>query len=117
MIIKDLITDSNFYTYKTTVSYSGSAAPIQTTRHNPNTQELEPVVSYGSVTPMPYNNLHLSLSPDVLEVIEWAKRKMKEEELIQKLAQENDAVRETLNTVLEAQEKLKVVIALTDKHE
>jgi hypothetical protein len=59
----------------------------------------------------------VSLNPMAQSAIDWAWKKMAEEELLKKLAEKHPAVADAVNTVNEAYSKLKVVVALTEEEE
>lgn len=51
----------------------------------------------------------VGLTPPANDAIEWAIKKMREEKEIEKLAQENYAVKNALDAVRKAEEQLKIV--------
>jgi hypothetical protein len=57
----------------------------------------------------------VSLSGAAQSAIMWAQKKMAEEESIRKLAEKHPAVADAMNTINEAYDKLKVVVALTEE--
>lgn len=58
----------------------------------------------------------VTLSPHAHRILDWAENKMMHEELAEKLAKENPTIADALASVKEAEEKLKLVLILTDKN-
>lgn len=56
----------------------------------------------------------ISLSGTAIAALDWANKKMSEETKIQDLAKTNPTIADAYNTYLDAQEKLKVVLTLTE---
>ena len=57
----------------------------------------------------------VSLNAAAQAAIVWAQAKMAEEESIKQLAEKHPAVADAMNTINEAYDKLKVVVALTEE--
>jgi hypothetical protein len=57
----------------------------------------------------------ISLSSPAQSAIQWAQQKMAEEESIKRLAEKHPAVADAMNTINEAYDKLKVIVALTEE--
>ena len=57
----------------------------------------------------------VSMNGAAYSAIVWAQKKMAEEENIKKLAEKHPAVADAVNTINEAYDKLKVVVALTEE--
>jgi hypothetical protein len=57
----------------------------------------------------------VSLTGAAQAAIHWAQQKMIEEESIKQLAEKHPAVADAMNTINEAYDKLKVVVALTEE--
>ena len=57
----------------------------------------------------------ISLNGVAQSAIAWAQAKMAEEESIKKLAEKHPAVADAMNTINEAYDKLKVIVALTEE--
>lgn len=57
----------------------------------------------------------ISLNGAAQSAITWAQTKMAEEESIKKLAEKHPAVADAMNTINEAYDKLKVIVALTEE--
>jgi len=58
----------------------------------------------------------VALTPQAHKILDWAENKMMHEELAAKLAKENPTVADALTSVKEAEERLKLVLILTDKN-
>ena len=57
----------------------------------------------------------ISLSGATQTTIAWAQAKMAEEEMIKRLAEKHPAVADAMDTINEAYDKLKVIVALTEE--
>lgn len=57
----------------------------------------------------------VSLNGAAYSAILWAQKKMQEEENIKELAAKHPAVADAMNTINEAYDKLKVIVALTEE--
>ena len=57
----------------------------------------------------------VSLNGAAYAAVQWAQKKMAEEESIKKLAETHPAVADAMNTINEAYDKLKVIVALTEE--
>lgn len=57
----------------------------------------------------------ISLNSATQSAIVWAQAKMVEEEIIKRLAEKHPAVADAMNTINEAYDKLKVIVALTEE--
>jgi hypothetical protein len=57
----------------------------------------------------------VSLNGAAYSAIHWAQQKMAEEESVKKLAEKHPAVADAVNTINEAYDKLKVVVALVEE--
>jgi hypothetical protein len=57
----------------------------------------------------------ISLTGTAQSAIHWVQEKMAEEESIKRLAEKHPAVADAVNTINEAYEKLKVIVALTEE--
>ena len=79
-------------------------------RFNTMTQQVE--VFDGSMWINVSMNANLNLSYAAEETIRWAQEKMKEEDKLEQLAEENAAVRLALENVKKAQEQLKITAHL-----
>ena len=57
----------------------------------------------------------VSLNGAAYSAIHWAQQKMAEEETIRKLSEKHPAVADAMNTINEAYDKLKVIVALVEE--
>ena len=65
---------------------------------------------------MPQNTAYLDMNSITKDVLEWAERKMHEEKQRDALARQHPAVSDALAAVRATEEKLKVVVALTQEN-
>ena len=61
------------------------------------------------------NTAHVETTMSVNNILEWAEKKMLEEQKYAKLASQNTAVADALEAVHTAEKKLRVVVALTQE--
>lgn len=66
-------------------------------------------------TAMSFGYSTVSLNATAQSAINWAQKKMAEEASIKELAAKHPAVADAMNTINEAYDKLKVVVALTEE--
>ena len=73
---------------------------------------------YDGETWIPFygSSCKVDLSARAQQILNWAENKMMYEELAAKLAKENPTVADAVASVKEAEEKLKLVLILTDKN-
>jgi hypothetical protein len=91
-------------------NYSG-AQGLGNMRFNTSTQSIE--VYDGSMwRPMEMNTVNLSLTQDAVEAIDWADQKRHEEIRMQTLAEKHPAVADLVAAVRDAEEKLRIAVAL-----
>jgi hypothetical protein len=64
----------------------------------------------------PYNNADVSLTPEAEQLLDWAKRKMVEEQALEQQAKDYPAVRDLLKQRSDIDEKLKIVEILIRDH-
>jgi len=81
-----------------------------TVRFNTSTQQME--IFNGSMWINVSVNANISLGYSAEETIRWAMEKMNEEAKLEKLAEENAAVKIALENVKKAQEQLKITADL-----
>lgn len=94
----------------------GWPAPAGNLRVNTTTRELE-VYTGTQWQKVPSQTLHLDLTSDANEALDWAIQKVREEREAQRLAQTNPSVRSALEAVKSAQEHLSVIITLSKSEE
>lgn len=73
------------------------------------------VFSGSSWTQLGMSYPTISLNGAAQSVINWAQAKMAEEASIKQLAEKHPAVADAMNTINEAYDKLKVIVALTEE--
>ena len=91
--------------------FSPGASGAGMVRYNPNMNRME--VNDGSVWIGLGDDIHLSLSSEVLKVIDWAINKMKEEEQLKQLAQSHPTLQAALDNVDQARRELDLIFNLT----
>jgi len=91
--------------------FSPGASGSGMVRYNPNMSRME--VNDGAVWLGLGDDIHLSLSNDVIKVIDWAINKMREEEQLEQLAQAHPTLRAALDNVEQARRELDLIFNLT----
>lgn len=91
--------------------FSPGASGSGMVRYNPNMSRME--VNDGAVWLGLGDDIHLSLSNDVIKVIDWAINKMREEEQLAQLAQSHPTLRAALDNVEQARRELDLIFNLT----
>lgn len=61
------------------------------------------------------NHASVGLNQQAIDILNWARDKMQEEAKLDQLAKENPTIADALDKYKEAQEQLKMVLALTNK--
>jgi len=85
-------------------------------RWNANTNQME--VNDGNVwLPLSSSHTSIDLSVEAENLLDWARKKQKEEQELESLAKTNPAVRLAMDDVVRAQEKLKLIRDLSIEHE
>ena len=59
----------------------------------------------------------VTLDQDILDVIQWARKKRNEEQELKKLSEENVAIKDLLNQIDEKQQQIQMVATLIKKEE
>lgn len=62
-------------------------------------------------------DIHLDVSPDVYRILDWAEKRMHEDQRIQDLVKKNPTVADAYSTYKDAADRLKVVMELTRKED
>jgi hypothetical protein len=62
-------------------------------------------------------DVSIDLSPNVRAIIDWAGRKMDEEQRWKEMAEKNPAIQDAYNKFKQAEEQLKIVQALVKEHD
>ena len=91
-------------------NYSG-AQGLGNMRFNTTTQSVE-VYDGQMWHPLQMDTVNLSLTPDAQDAIAWADQKRHEEIRMQTLAEKHPAVADLVAAVRDAEEKLRVAVAL-----
>ena len=66
----------------------------------------------GAAWSAPSSTVNISLTPNAIDAIEWAHKKMLEEQEARRMAEQYPAVADALGAVREAEKQLKMVVAL-----
>lgn len=106
-------------TYGVTVSGGNTALPyITPNTNNPvqgmirvNSAELE-VFNGTGWQQLPSSYATVTLDQDILDVLQWARKKRDEERLLNKMAQEHPTIKDLVDQVKEKQEQIKMVQTL-----
>jgi hypothetical protein len=83
-------------------------------RYNPSGMRME--VYDGNTWSYLGGDVNIDLSPNVKEVIDWAGRKMDEEQRWREMAEKNPAILDAYTKFKQAEEQLKIVEALVKEH-
>ena len=112
-MIKNITSSSTYVTmsasYPPTI-YNNGQAGVGNVRYNPANQQME--VYDGNMWQIISSGATVGLSFEADTAIRWAIEKQKEEAELEKLAEENAAVKIALENVKKAQEQLKITAHL-----
>lgn len=97
------------------VSVSNGSNMSGNVRWNMNSQNLE--VYDGSTWISIGKDVHMDISPQVYQMLDWVEKKMHEDRRIQHLVDSNPTVADAYATYKDAADKLRVVIELTKKED
>ncbi len=108
------------------ISISGGGAPVSTyispgsmgagmLRWNSNMNQME-VNDGNSWIPLAMNYATIELTPEVEGLLEWAKRKQREEQEMTKLSQTHPAMKKAIDAVNLAQEQANLIYKLSIEH-
>ena len=89
----------------------GAAAPAGNLRINTTTRELE-VYTGTQWQRVPNQSLHVDLTPDANEALDWAIQQVRQEREAQRLAETNSSVKLALDAVSTARQQLSVILTL-----
>lgn len=89
----------------------GSASPAGNLRVNTTTRELE-VYTGTQWQRVPDQSLHVDLTPDANEALDWAIQQVRQEREAQRLAETNSSVKLALDAVSTAKQQLSVILTL-----
>jgi hypothetical protein len=119
-MIKDVIGNSPFIQvtggggYTPYINMSNPSAGM--TRFNGNTQSLE-VYDGHSWMVMSSSVASVGLTAEAQSILMWAKQKMEDEVMLEKLAREHPAINLALDNVKKARTQLDAIIILSKEHE
>jgi hypothetical protein len=66
---------------------------------------------------LPSSYATVSMDQDIIDVIQWARKKRNEEQELKKLSEENVAIKDLLNQIDEKQQQIQMVATLIRKEE
>lgn len=119
MIVKSVTGNYQYVTvssHSTAPSYMDqSTTGAGQVRYNSRGQRME--VYDGNGWSYLGGDVNIDLSPNVKEVIDWAGRKMDEEQRWRAMAEKNPTIRDTYNKFKQAKEQLKMISALIREDE
>jgi hypothetical protein len=119
-MIKDVIGTSPFVQvtggggYTPYINMSNASAGM--TRWNGNTQNLEVYDGFSWIT-LSSNVASVGLTGEAVNILSWAKQKMEDEIMLEKLAREHPAINLALDNVKKAKTQLDAIIILSKEHE
>lgn len=98
------------------INLNSSSLGVGNMRFNPSTQNIE---VFDGLNWQQINGSYatISLTPDAISVLDWAKRKQQEEFELETLARDNPAVKNAYNNLKKAEEQLKTTIILSKDEE
>jgi hypothetical protein len=119
-MIKDVISTSPFVQvtggggYTPYINMSNPSAGM--TRFNGNTQSIE-VYDGASWMTLSSNVASVGLTGEAVSILSWAKQKMEDEVMLEKLAKEHPAINLALENVKKAKTQLDAIIILSKEHD
>ena len=119
-MIKDVIGTSPFVQvtggggYTPYINMSNASAGM--TRWNGNTQSLEVYDGFSWIT-LSSNVASVGLTGEAVNILSWAKQKMEDEIMLEKLAKEHPAINLALDNVKKAKTQLDAIIILSKEHD
>ena len=119
-MIKDVISTGPFVqvtgggVYTPYINMSNPSAGM--TRFNGNTQSIE-VYDGSSWMIMSSSVASVSLTGEAVNILSWAKQKMEDEVMLEKLAKEHPAINLALDNLKKAKTQLDAIIILSKEHD
>jgi hypothetical protein len=119
-MIKDVIGTSPFVQvaggggYTPYINMSNASAGM--TRWNGNTQNLEVYDGFSWIT-LSSNVASVGLTGEAVNILSWAKQKMEDEVMLEKLAREHPAINLALDNLKKAKTQLDAIIILSKEHD
>jgi len=80
-------------------------------QYNTNTQRLE-LYNGTSWQPINLGQYYVGLNPEAEQILDWARKKMQEEQEARAMAEQYPAVADAMDTVRESEQQLKTIVAL-----
>ena len=121
-MIKSISSSSPFITVaggnpgSTYIGTYNSAPGIGNMRYNPNSQNIE-VFDGSTWVILSSQHSSISLTPEAVSLLEWARKKRDEEFEMERLAETNPTIKDLVNQIKEKQEQIRIVKTLIKEEE
>lgn len=92
-------------------NYSTNAPGVGNMRYNPNNQNIE-VFDGSTWIILSAHHAYVSLTPDAVSLLEWARKKRDEELELARLSESSPVIKDLITQVKEKQEQIKIVQTL-----
>ena len=89
----------------------GSGPGVGNMRYNPSSQNTE-VFDGSTWVIMQSNSAYVSLTPDAVSLLEWARKKRDQELEMERLAESSPVIKDLVNQIKDKEEQMKIVQAL-----
>ena len=116
-MIKSLSTNGPFITVSggnpgsTYIGNYSNAPGVGNMRYNPNNQNIE-VFDGSTWIILSAHHAYVSLTPDAVSLLEWARKKRDEELELARLSESSPVIKDLITQVKEKQEQIKIVQTL-----
>ena len=97
-------------------NYSTNAPGVGNMRYNPNNQNIE-VFDGSTWIILSAHHAYVSLTPDAVSLLEWARKKRDEELELARLSESSPVIKDLITQVKEKQEQIKIVQTLIKEEE
>ena len=89
----------------------GSGPGLGNMRYNPSSQNIE-VFDGNLWVIMQANSAHISLTPDAVSLLEWARQKRDQELELERLAETSPVIKDLITQIKDKEEQIKIVQTL-----
>ena len=116
-MIKSIATNGPFITVSggnpgaTYIGNYSNSPGVGNMRYNPNNQNIE-VFDGSTWIILSAHHAYVSLTPDAVSLLEWARKKRDEEFEIERLSESSPVIKDLITQVKEKQEQIKIVQTL-----
>ena len=116
-MIKSLSTNGSFITVSggnpgsTYIGNYSNAPGVGNMRYNPNNQNIE-VFDGSTWIILSAHHAYVSLTPDAVSLLEWARKKRDEELEMERLAQTSPVIKDLVTQIKDKEEQIKIVQTL-----